>query len=106
MAVALTAFPASVSAQTVADSIQEEVSMTKKEVTNKSEMERMIDRSIAKVKGGEPETSLTCVAEMERIAAIYPDSVAPKAHIATQCLSYAIQQPQAKQAATLISMKG
>lgn len=102
VAAALTAFPVAISAQTVSDSVQKETAMMQKEVTNKSEMERIIDRSISKVKQEEPETALTCIAEMERITAIYPDSVAPKMHIAQQCLSYAICQPQAKQAGEMI----
>lgn len=97
VAAALTAFPVAISAQTVSDSVQKETTMM-----HKSEMERMIERSISKVKQEEPETALTCIAEMERIAAIYPDSVAPKMHIAQQCLSYAICQPQAKQAREMI----
>ena len=56
VAAALTAFPVAISAQTVSDSVQKETTMMQKEVTNKSEMERMIDRSISKVKQEEPET--------------------------------------------------
>ena len=66
VAAALTASPVAISAQTVSDSVQKETAMMQKEVTNKSEMERMIDRSIAKVK----KESRQCCSENAHRAAV------------------------------------
>ena len=59
-------------------------------------MQQLIGMSLMKIEQQKPETFLNCVAEMKRIDAMYPDSVAPKYQMALQSLYYAVLNPQAK----------
>ena len=59
-------------------------------------MQQLIGQSLMKIEQQKPETFLNCVAEMKRIDAMYPDSVAPKYQMALQSLYYAVLNPQAE----------
>ena len=59
-------------------------------------MQQLIGMSLMKIEQQKPETFLNCVAEMKRIDAMYPDSVAPKYQMALQSLYYAVLNPQAE----------
>ena len=59
-------------------------------------MQQLIGMSLMKIEQQKPETFLNCVAEMKRIDAMYPDSVAPKHQMALQSLYYAVLNPQAE----------
>ena len=59
-------------------------------------MQQLIGQSLMKIEQQKPETFLNCVAEMKRIDAMFPDSVAPKYQMALQNLYYAVLNPQAE----------
>ena len=59
-------------------------------------MQQLIGMSLMKIEQQKPETFLNCVAEMKRIDAMYPDSMAPKYQMALQSLYYAVLNPQAE----------
>ena len=66
-------------------------------------MQQLIGQSLMKIEQQKPETFLNCVAEMKRIDAMFPDSVAPKYQMALQSLVYAVQNPHATQTENLLS---
>jgi hypothetical protein len=68
-----------------------------------SQMKTLIEQSLSKIQQSSPETFLTCVAELKRIDAMYPDSLAPKYYTALQSLNFAITNPQDEQTETFMA---
>lgn len=67
-------------------------------------MGALIGESIAKLRqDSSPEAYLNCVAELKRIDAMAPGNAAPKYYIALQSLSFAVTNPHAEQAESLIA---
>ena len=57
-------------------------------------MAALIGQSLSKLQDYTPEKALTCIAELKRIEAMFPDSIQPKHQAALQSLYYAVQFPQ------------
>ncbi len=68
-----------------------------------SQMNSLINQSLSKVEPSAPETLLQCIAELQRIDAMYPDSIAPKFQESLHCLYYSVQFPQAEQTPGLLA---
>jgi hypothetical protein len=66
-------------------------------------MQALIGQSLSKVDQQKPETFLNCVAELKRIDAMFPDSIAPKHQMALQSLYYAVLNPHAEATAQLLA---
>jgi hypothetical protein len=70
-------------------------------------MGALIGESLAKLRqDSSPEAYLNCVAELKRIDAMAPGSAAPKYYIALQSLNFAVSNPHAEQAESLIAEAG
>lgn len=95
MVISFTAFATSAVAQPTSCSVSEELFEKSAKPDNTFEMELLIHQSLLKVTNS-PETIITCISEMERIATIFPDSIAPIFHIALQSLNFAVQNPQSE----------
>lgn len=61
-------------------------------------MKSLIDQSMAKI-DGQVESFLTCATELQRIEAMYPDSLEPKVQRATMLYVYAVKNPQGEKTA-------
>jgi hypothetical protein len=79
-------------AATVSASAQEPVSM-----------QALIGQSLSKIEQGEAKGLLTCIAELKRIDAMFPDSIAPKFQLALQSLNYSVTNPHAEQTENLLA---
>ena len=66
-------------------------------------MAALIGQSLSKLQDYTPEKALTCIAELKRIDAMFPDSIQPKYQAALQSLYYAVQFPQAGQTESLLA---
>ena len=66
-------------------------------------MSALIGQSLSKLQDYTPEKALTCIAELKRIEAMFPDSIQPKHQAALQSLYYAVQFPQAGQTESLLA---
>ncbi len=69
-------------------------------------MGQLIGQSVAKVDRSAPETFLTCIAELKRIDAMYPDAVEPKYYAALQSLNYSVMNPHAEQTEAVMEDAG
>ena len=67
-----------------------------------SQMKTLIEQSLSKIQQSSPETFLTCVAELKRIDAMYPDSIQPKYEMALQSLYFSVMNPHAEQTDNLL----
>ena len=65
-------------------------------------MQALIGQSLSKLQQQTPEATLSCIAELKRIDAMFPDSIQPKYQMALQSLSFAVSNPQAKQTENLL----
>ena len=64
----------------------------------------LIGQSLSKLQqDSSPEAFQNCVAELKRIDAMAPGSAAPKYYIALQSLNFAVMNPHAEQAESLIA---
>ena len=68
-----------------------------------NQMMALIGKSMAKVQEPTAESVTNCVAELKRIDAMYPDSLAPKYYTALQSLNYAVSNPHDEQTETLMA---
>ena len=68
-----------------------------------NQMMALIGRSMGKVQESTSESVTNCVAELKRIDAMYPDSLAPKYYTALQSLNFAVSNPQDEQTETLMA---
>ena len=66
-------------------------------------MAALIGQSLSKLQDYTPEKALTCLAELKRIDAMFPDSIQPKYQAALQSLYYAVQFPHAGQTESLLA---
>ena len=66
-------------------------------------MAALIGQSLSKLQDYTPEKVLTCIAELNRIDAMFPDSIQPKYQAALQSLYYAVQFPHAGQTESLLA---
>lgn len=69
-----------------------------------AQMGALIGESLSKLRqDASPEAFQTCVAELKRIDAMYPGNAAPNYYIALQSLNFAVTNPQAEQAESLVA---
>jgi len=61
-----------------------------------AQMGQLIGQSMAKIDQTAPETFLTCISELKRIEAMYPEAAAPKYYAALQSLNYSVLNPHAE----------
>lgn len=59
-------------------------------------MGQLIGQSMAKIDPSDPGTFLTCISELKRIEAMYPEAAAPKYYAALQSLNYSVLNPHAE----------
>ena len=64
-------------------------------------MQALIGQSLSKLQQQTPEATLSCIAELKRIDAMFPDSIQPKYQMALQSLSFSVSNPQAEQTENL-----
>ena len=60
------------------------------------DMRELMGQALSRLQQPTPEAFLTCIAELKRIDAMFPDQVAPKYQLALQSLNYAVTNPQAE----------
>ena len=65
-------------------------------------MQALIGQSLSKLQQP-PQAFLTCIAEMKRIEAMFPDSIQPKYQLALQSLNFAVMNPHAEQTEDLLT---
>ena len=66
-------------------------------------MQALIGQSLSKLQQPTPQAFLTCIAEMKRIEAMFPDSIGPKYQLALQSLNFAVMNPHAEQTEALLT---
>ena len=64
-------------------------------------MQALIGQSLSRLQQPTPENFLTCIAELKRIDAMFPDSVLPKYQMALQSLNFSVMNPHAAQTESL-----
>ena len=67
------------------------------------DMRELMGQSLSRLQQPTPEAFLTCIAELKRIEAMFPDQVAPKYQLALQSLNYAMMNPHSEQTESLLS---
>lgn len=67
------------------------------------DMRELMGQSLSRLQQPTPEAFLTCIAELKRIEAVFPDQVAPKYQLALQSLNYAVMNPHSEQTESLLS---
>ncbi len=67
------------------------------------DMRELMGQSLSRLQQPTPEAFLTCIAELKRIEAMFPDQVAPKYQLALQSLNFAVMNPRAEQTESLLS---
>lgn len=67
------------------------------------DMRELMGQSLSRLQQPTPEAFLTCIAELKRIDAMFPDQTAPKYQLALQSLNYAVTNPHAEQTEGLLS---
>ena len=68
-----------------------------------SSMEALVGQSLSQLQNPTTESYVNCVAQLQRVEAIYPDSVLPKYQLALQSLNFAVMNPQAEQTEGLLA---
>ena len=66
-------------------------------------MQQLLGQSLSQLQQGTPEATLQCIAQLKRVDAMFPDSVAPKYQMTLQSLSFAVTHPQAPQTESLLT---
>ena len=56
-------------------------------------MRALIGQSLSKMQQSDPQSVVNAIAELNRIDAMFPDSIQPKYQIALQSLVYAVSNP-------------
>ncbi len=68
-----------------------------------AQMQALIGKSLSKINPSKPETMLNCIAELKRVDAMFPDSIASKYQMALQSLNYSVMNPHAEQTENLLA---
>lgn len=68
-----------------------------------AQMQALIGQSLSKINPSKPETMLNCIAELKRVDAMFPDSIAPKYQMVLQSLNYSVMNPHAEQTENLLA---
>jgi hypothetical protein len=68
-----------------------------------AQMQALIGQSLSKINPSKPETMLNCIAELKRVDAMFPDSIAPKYQMALQSLNFSVMNPHAEQTENLLA---
>ena len=68
-----------------------------------AQMQALIGQSLSKINPSKPETMLNCIAELKRVDAMFPNSIAPKYQMALQSLNYSVMNPHAEQTENLLA---
>ena len=67
------------------------------------DLRELMGPSLSRLQQPTPEAVLTCIAELKRIDAMFPDQVAPKYQLALQSLNYAVTNPHAEETERLLT---
>ena len=67
------------------------------------DLRELMGQSLSRLQQPTPEAFLTCIAELKRIDAMFPDQVAPKYQLALQSLNYAVTNPHAEETERLLT---
>ena len=67
------------------------------------DMRALLGQSLSRLQEPTPEAFLTCIAELKRIDAMFPDQTAPKYQLALQSLNFAVMNPHSEQTESLLS---
>jgi len=68
-----------------------------------AQMQALMGQSLSKIDSSKPETMLNCIAELKRVDAMFPDSIAPKYQMALQSLNFSVMNPHAEQTENLLA---
>jgi hypothetical protein len=68
-----------------------------------AQMQALIGQSLSKINPSKPETMLNCIAELKRVDAMFPNSIAPKYQMALQSLNFSVMNPHAEQTENLLA---
>ena len=66
-------------------------------------MRALIGQSLSKMQQSDPQSVVNAIAELNRIDAMFPDSIQPKYQIALQSLVYAVSNPKAESTSNLMA---
>ena len=66
-------------------------------------MEALLGQTLSKLQDSGPEAILNCIAELQRIDAMFPDEDTPKCYIALQSLKYAVMNPHDDRTEALVA---
>ncbi|MDO4368695.1 MAG: hypothetical protein Q4C26_08405 [Bacteroidales bacterium] len=67
------------------------------------QMQALIGQSLSKLQQPTSETFLTCIAELKRIEAMYPENIEPKYQLVLQSLNFSVINPHAEQTEGLLA---
>ena len=70
--------------------------------TSDSQMQALVGQSLSKLQPPTAENFSQCIAQLQRVEAMYPDSILPKYQIALQSLIFAVQFPGDEQAGNML----
>lgn len=68
-----------------------------------NQMQALIGQSLSKLQQPTPEAFLTCIAELKRIEAMYPENIEPKYQLVLQSLNFSVINPHAEQTEELLA---
>ena len=68
-----------------------------------AQMQAFIGQSLSKINPSKPETMLNCIAELKRVDAMFPNSIAPTYQMALQSLNFSVMNPHAEQTENLLA---
>lgn len=69
-----------------------------------SSMESLVGQSLSQLQNPTAESYINCVAQLQRVEAMYPDSVLPKYQLALQSLVFVVQNPADPQASSMLKL--
>jgi len=72
--------------------------------TSSSPLQAHVGQSLSQLQTPTVENYLNCVAQLQRVETMYPDSILPKYQIALQSLIFAVQFPSDEQAGNMLQL--
>lgn len=70
--------------------------------TSDSSMQALVGQSLSTLRNPTAENYVQCLAQLQRVEAMYPDSILPKYQIALQSLVFVIQHPNEEQSPKIL----
>ncbi len=70
--------------------------------TSDSQMQMLVGQSLSQLQTPTAENFSQCIAQLQRVEAMYPDSILPKYQVALQSLIFVVQFPAEEQAGNLL----